>query len=85
MSDIYSLKLHETIKINNPRYDDCGNVRYCYKNTTIITRVPGGWIYGTMTVQGIDSVFVPFNDEFQLKETDSPRPPTDVPRPVGPL
>jgi hypothetical protein len=43
---IYELKLFE---------------RWAPSNNEMVTRVPGGWIYGDM--QGC--CFVPFNDEFQ--------------------
>jgi hypothetical protein len=32
----------------------------------IITRVPGGWIYTAETAMSPASVFVPWNNEFQL-------------------
>ncbi len=41
--DIYKLKLHEQIILDN---------------RTVVRRVPGGWIYN-------DSIFVPFDNEFQ--------------------
>ena len=49
MTDIYQLKLHESV------LDDNGTV----------TRVPGGWIYHTVGNKQLTSVFVPFNNEFQ--------------------
>lgn len=49
MGDLYSMKLHETIIINN------GGVHIA------IIRVPGGWVYRS----GTDMCFVPYNNEFQ--------------------
>ncbi len=65
MKDIYNMKLHEERHPELP-------------HATIIIRVPGGWIYrfwenesssggdGQWSEnQRIDSVFVPYNNEFQ--------------------
>jgi len=49
MKTIYDLKLHESVFIKQGLDD--------FK----ITRVPGGWIYRHID----NSVFVPFNNEFQ--------------------
>jgi len=50
METIYDLELHEEIAI--------GEFAFCM-------RVPGGWIYTTLTQPGsVASVFVPFNNEF---------------------
>lgn len=59
MSSIYDLKLHQSI-------------RFLKEHTIEIFRVPGGWIYkfhyrlmdDTTSIR-INSVFVPFNNEFQ--------------------
>jgi len=54
---IYDLKLHEYIIID---YSD-----------TIVTRVPGGWIYEIERSNGhsrgrlINTIFVPYNNEYQ--------------------
>lgn len=67
MSQIHKLKLHE--KINNVDND----------SHFIIVRVPGGWIYRFFELHQepgdgrwnenyvADSVFVPFNSEFNVK------------------
>lgn len=60
MKSIYDLKLHE----------------FTRDGDTIITRVPGGWIYSTRkqenltgqvwgNMRTISDVFVPFNNEFK--------------------
>lgn len=46
-SKLYNMKLHEDISSGN----------------TIITRVPGGWIYRYFDVSGVHSVFVPYNTD----------------------
>jgi len=60
--DIYMMKLHETVHIDN---------------YTAVRRVPGGWIYVEMMtdvehqtgVTNSTSTFVPFNNEF-MQEAD---------------
>ena len=47
--DIYKMKLHEAIKLDG--YPDI-----------VITRVPGGWIYGDWNIVG--GCFIPYNKEF---------------------
>lgn len=53
MTDIYKMKLHETINLSNG---------------TKVMRVPGGWIYRTTAgysgTKSITSTFVKFNIEF---------------------
>ena len=49
MEDIYKMKLHEIIKINEGEL---------YNK---IIRVPGGWIYYNQKQQAPNGVFVPFN------------------------
>jgi nitrogen fixation protein len=58
--DIYKMKLHEQI-INTDNSGILG---------TEITRVAGGWLYTTFNLHRnvVSTVFVPFNNEFQLKE-----------------
>ena len=48
---VYSMKLHETITVGEDMY---------------ATRVPGGWIYEIQKpqVNVLETVFVPFNNEF---------------------
>ena len=46
MKNIYDLKLFEKIALSN---------------NEVVTRVPGGWVYGDM--QG--TCFIPFDNEFQ--------------------
>ena len=58
MSEIYKMKLHETLML-----DDC----------LLITRVPGGWIYEISAETGtggysLTSVFVPYNNEFEYED-----------------
>lgn len=63
MDKLYGLSLHETIPL---------------PNSTEVTRVPGGWVYRFFQFHQVsggdgqwsenyvaDSVFVPFNNEFQ--------------------
>ena len=66
MVDIYGLKFMETISINND-----------LESHTCVQRVPGGWIFteyldshfdgSNDTNTNISSVFVPYNDEFKVK------------------
>lgn len=55
--NIYSLKLHEYITIK---------AAFC--DFTVI-RVPGGWIYVNPRLDSgqMNTIFVPFNDEFKIK------------------
>ncbi len=52
--NIYKMKLHETIMLNN---------------YLLVRRVAGGWIYESLCESGsslsISSTFVPFNNEFK--------------------
>lgn len=50
--NIYNLELHNATKVDN---------------NLIITRVPGGWIYESLTkeLNSISSTFVPYNEEFK--------------------
>jgi hypothetical protein len=50
--DIYKMKLHDKIILDNAR---------------LIMRVPGGWIYGFGNEKGTTDVFVPWDNEFQKK------------------
>ena len=51
--NIYELELHETMMIERDEYVGL-----------IITRVPGGWLYGYRKDENSD-VFVPFDNGFQ--------------------
>jgi len=55
MKDVYEMKLHEQIAINNERDGVIG-----------VLRVPGGWIYSIILKgrgsEGLNSVFVPYAD-----------------------
>ena len=55
-NEIYKLKLHESICIDNA----------CNAKLEII-RVPGGWIYTVYYpgIQNVNSEFIPFDNEFQ--------------------
>lgn len=46
------------------RIEDNGKDKYGF--TWIITRVAGGWIYTAQTALSPCSVFVPYNNEFEL-------------------
>jgi hypothetical protein len=50
---IYELELHECRKIDD----------YFY-----ICRVPGGWIYEIRGVNNTSCIFVPYNDEFNIRK-----------------
>ena len=65
-TDIYSMKLHQTIDLQNKEnWDKYGYLPYRY-----ITRVPGGWIYSNYDtdkdayITG-DKIFVPFDNDLQ--------------------
>lgn len=47
---IHDLELHEYVEIDS---------------STLVARVPGGWIYQVVTPFGINGTFVPFNEEFK--------------------
>lgn len=54
MKEIYDLKLHESVRLDNG---------------IVIMRVPGGWIYDCWDCQTDTSkagTFIPFNNEFQV-------------------
>ena len=53
MKDIYKLELHETEWV-------CSAIK--------VTRVPGGWLYFTLTEDSL--AFVPFNNEFRAIEKE---------------
>lgn len=59
MSDLYHMELHEQRTLDEQLA------------TTVITRVPGGWIYtfynqvDEPSQERTSSVFVPFDNEFQ--------------------
>jgi len=55
--NIYDLELHETCKIKIA-VGVLSSIEYT------ITRVPGGWIYLSTTVNGISTIFVPYSKEF---------------------
>ena len=58
---IYKLKLHETMDI----ITGVGN----YGELRIgILRVAGGWIYSTRNVNAWVQTYVPFNDEYKIKQ-----------------
>lgn len=53
--DLYEMKLHDTFVVSSPYMQ--------------VTRVPGGWIYLMLNVNGIpdtNAVFVPLHNEFQV-------------------
>ena len=50
MKSIYDLDLHEKAKLDD---------------TTVVTKVPGGWIYKYLGIGNVEAVFVPFSPEFQ--------------------
>lgn len=52
---IYDLELHEKLQIGN--------------TGTVVTRVPGGWIYTThISCVLVNTIFVPYNIEFKKCE-----------------
>jgi len=62
MKDIYSLNLNSVITLEQGDTTTFG-----------VIRVPGGWIY-FMHIRGlanttISQVFVPYNEEFKIKES----------------
>lgn len=62
---IYDLQLHEKLRFpENPEQQTGSGL----PNMTIVTRVPGGWIYELAHTNS--SYFVEWNDEFK----DSPKP-----------
>ena len=65
--EIYKMKLHEVIELK------LGVTNF------IITRVAGGWIYQTYNFSfsggGVANIFVPFSNEFQLREENN----SDIP------
>jgi len=56
VEDIYTMKLHENIKLDGNEF-------------LSITRVAGGWIYmiPRLDCNAITSVFVPFHNEFMTQ------------------
>ncbi len=52
--DVYNMDLHDEIVITSAHVD----------NEYSVLRVPGGWIYSSITT----SVFVPYDEKFQIKE-----------------
>lgn len=54
---LYNMKLGERISSGD---------KGIYGFDWIITRVPGGWIYTAETAMSPASVFVPYNNEFDI-------------------
>ena len=52
MKTIYDLELHEDLLIHG---------------LLNVVRVPGGWIYESLSDGDVSAVFVPFNNEFESK------------------
>jgi hypothetical protein len=56
VKNIYGMKLHSYANLEDGRDKS---------SSTIIFRVPGGWIYGIPDEYGRSWVLVPFNNEFE--------------------
>jgi len=55
MKNIYEMKLHDYVSLEDGRDK---------ASSTIVLRVPNGWIYGIPDEYGRSWVFVPFDNEF---------------------